>query len=129
MSESWLTPEEAIRTAYDYRFRGERSSAPVLLTDFDIKKLRVVEVHPGEWDDAATWHTAERPMTDAEFSALNAYLRNMRGKVAVGAPSLHPAQQSRFRRGGSIGRSARGPVHATLADGQADRCVGGPRRV
>jgi hypothetical protein len=81
---NWLTPEEAIRSAFEYRWRGSKSKEPILLTDFDVNNLRVLQVSPGDWDDVATWHVLERPMTDAEFSAINSYIRDSRGTMAVG---------------------------------------------
>lgn len=81
---SWLTLEEATRTAFEYRWRGSRSTAPILITDFDIKTLRVVEVAPGDWNDAATWTARDRPMTDAEYAAINEYINHSRGVMALG---------------------------------------------
>lgn len=48
---SWLTPKEAIRSAFEHRWRGTKSQAPILLTNFDVKNLRVVEVVPGDWNN------------------------------------------------------------------------------
>lgn len=81
---SWLTPEEAIRSAFEYRWRGIKSEDPILLTDFDIHNLRVIEVLLGAWNDATTWTADERPMTDAEFAAINSYIRETRGHMALG---------------------------------------------
>lgn len=81
---SWLTHEEAIRSAFEYRWRGTKSEEPILLTDLDINNLRVVEALPGAWNDMATWRANERPMTDAEFAAINAHIRHSRGMMAVG---------------------------------------------
>lgn len=81
---SWLTDEEAIRTAFEYRWRGNRSTEPILLTDFNIHNLRVVEVLPGAWDDVTTWRARERPMTDTEFSAINDYIGQTRGLIVPG---------------------------------------------
>lgn len=80
---SWLTHEEAIRSAFEYRWRGSKSKEPILLTDFNVNNLRVVEVLPGSWDDAATWRASERSMTDAEFAAINSYIRETRGNMAL----------------------------------------------
>lgn len=81
---SWLTHEEAIRSAFEYRWRGEKSREPILLTDFDANNLRVVEVLPGAWNEVATWRASERPMTDTEFAAINAYIHHTRGMMALG---------------------------------------------
>lgn len=81
---SWLTHEEAIRSAFEYRWRGSKSTDPILITDFDINHLRVVEVLPGAWDDVATWRTTERPMKDEEFAAINAHINETRGAMALG---------------------------------------------
>lgn len=81
---NWLTHEEAIRSAFEYRWRGNKSTDPILLTDFDIKNLRVVEVRPGAWNDVTTWNVSERRMTDAEFTAINAHIKQSRGMMAVG---------------------------------------------
>lgn len=81
---SWLTREEAIRSAFEYRWRGSKSTEPILITDFDIKNLRVVEVLPGAWNNAATWSAKERPMTDPEFAAINSYIKQTRGIMALG---------------------------------------------
>lgn len=81
---SWLTHEEAIRSAFEYRWRGTKSQEPILLTDFDINNLRVFEVLPGAWNDVTTWQAAERPMTDSEFAAINAHIRHTRGMMALG---------------------------------------------
>ena len=81
---SWLTHEEAIRSAFEYRWRGTKSHEPILLTDFDIKDLRVVEVLSGVWEDVATWRVCDRPMADSEFAAINAYIHHSRGTMAVG---------------------------------------------
>lgn len=80
---SWLTLEEAIRSAFEYRWRGNKSAEPILLTDFDTSNLRVVEVLPGEWNSVATWRAIERPMTDTEFADINAYIRDTRGVMAL----------------------------------------------
>lgn len=81
---SWLTQEEAIRSAFEYRWRGSKTTEPILLTDFDINNLRVVEILPGEWNDATTWRANERGMVDAEFAAINAYINHTRGTMALG---------------------------------------------
>lgn len=81
---NWLTREEAIRSAFEYRWRGTKSQESILLTDFDIKNLRVVEVFPGDWNDVSTWRSRERPMADAEFAAINAYINHTRGAMALG---------------------------------------------
>lgn len=81
---SWLTQEEAIHSAFEYRWRGSKSTEPILITDFDINNLRIVEVFPGAWNDAATWSASERLMTDAEFAAINGYINHTRGTMALG---------------------------------------------
>lgn len=81
---SWLTHEEAIRSAFEYRWRGAKFQEPILLTDFDISNLRVVEVWPFAWNDVTTWYALERSMGDAEFAAINAYINDTRGVMALG---------------------------------------------
>ena len=81
---SWLTPEEAIRSAFEYRWRGNKSTDPILLTDFDINNLRVIVVSPGVWNDVATWRANERKMLDAEFAAINAHISGSKGMMALG---------------------------------------------
>lgn len=81
---SWLTHEEAIRSAFEYRWRGTKSQDPILLTDFDMNDLRVIEVRPGAWDDVTAWSARERPMTDTEFSEINAYIRRMPEMMGLG---------------------------------------------
>jgi hypothetical protein len=82
---SWLTLEEAKRSAFEYRWRGSKSTDPILITDFDIKNVRVVEVLPGDWNDAATWKASERLMRDDEFAAINEYISDSRGVMAIGS--------------------------------------------
>jgi hypothetical protein len=80
---SWLTHKEAIRSAYEYRWRGTEQTEPILLTDFDVSNLRVVEVTPGDWNSIDTWTANERSMTDAEFADINAYINDTRGFMAL----------------------------------------------
>lgn len=81
---SWLTLDEATRSAFEYRWRGRKSEEPILITDFDWKNARVVEVLPGDWNDASTWRANERPMTADEFAAINAYINDTQGTMALG---------------------------------------------
>jgi hypothetical protein len=81
---SWLTHEEAIRSAFEYRWRGSKSKEAILLTDFDVNNLRVVEVTSGDWNNMATCRASERPMTDAEFASINSYIHDTQGSMALG---------------------------------------------
>lgn len=95
---SWLTHEEAIRSAFEYRWRGTKSQDPILLTDFDVNNLRVVEVSPHEWNNVATWAASDRAMTDAEFAAINAYIHDTQGIMALGKEVMQEqGQQVRVR--------------------------------
>jgi hypothetical protein len=75
---------EAIRSAFEYRWRGTKSTEPILLTDFDVSNLRIVEVIPSDWNNVETWSASERPMTDAEFAAINTYIHDTHGFMALG---------------------------------------------
>src|ERR1043166_9089324 len=63
---------------------AELSTEPILLTDFDVNNLRVVEVIPSEWNNVETWSANERPMTGVEFAAINTYIHDTHGFMALG---------------------------------------------
>jgi hypothetical protein len=87
MTCEWLTKEEAMRAAFDRRWRGlPHSKLPILVTDFDAKHLRVIEVIPGEWDDPRTWIAIDREMTEREFIEINSFIQQLpNGIGAVGS--------------------------------------------
>lgn len=96
MSE-WLNEQEAIRLAFKGRNRWAFTdrcltddylrSHPILITDFDRSKLRMIEVKPGDWNDYKTWSATERPMTDKEARYLDWWSCNPeRPENKIGAP-------------------------------------------
>lgn len=85
------TAERALQQAFRYRYRGTMySDEAILITDFDIKNLRVFVVKPPQienpylsaavrerfWNTRAYWSVEERRMTDEEFAEINALCAN-----------------------------------------------------
>lgn len=72
-----MNEQTALGGAFKYRHWGRWSSLPILVTDFDIKNLRIFEVRMGDdptaFDDVSRWSIAKRPMTDEEFAEVNAH--------------------------------------------------------
>lgn len=76
-------------SVFTYRWRGEVCDTPILFTDFDPKNLRMFVIQPPRigpagktmawleaWDELSKWSITERPMTDDEFSEINALCAN-----------------------------------------------------
>jgi hypothetical protein len=81
---NWLTPEEAIRSAFEYRWRGTEGPDPILITDFQWGNARVFEVLPGDWNDVTTWSASERPMSPTDWAEITAYIASTGEKMALG---------------------------------------------
>jgi hypothetical protein len=85
MNRDWLNAEEAVRSAFDHRWRGiPYSKWPILITDFNPMNLRVFEVIPNDWSNPLTWTVTIRAMFDRELAEIERLLATFPSELRVG---------------------------------------------
>jgi hypothetical protein len=85
MARDWLDNEEAVRTAFDRRWRGlPYSKLPILITDFNPMSLRIFEVIPDDWSNPLTWTVNVRLMSDRELAEIESLIATFPPELRVG---------------------------------------------